>query len=232
MEKTLQLLRSKWREYLIEMIVIIVGILLAIALNNWNEERKNRQKEKVLIQQIHKEFLLNKKQMQHILEKNQEMLDKCDGIIQMFPISLDQPTLDSVAQYLFGIGKRATFNPTYEAIDALRSTSSFELISDLKLREELIKWTRLFEDYKEQELNSVIYHNNNFFQPFLSKHIPGTSRNFDDPRFDSSILRSIEFENKIIERSRKLVTVTNGHENMNNVITAIDQIIELTKPKN
>lgn len=232
MKKTIELLKSKWREYLIEIVVIIVGILLAIALNNWNEERKNRQKEKVLIKQIHKEFLLNKKQIQHVLEKNQEMIDKCDGIIQMFPLSLNQPTLDSVAQYLLGIGKRATFNPTYDTIDALRSTSSFELISDLKLRAELIKWTRLFEDYKEQELNSVIYHNNNFFQPFLSKHIPKTSRNFDDPRFDSSILRSIEFENIIIERSRKLVTVTNGHENMNNVITAIDQIVELTKPKN
>ncbi len=56
MSKTIKLLKTKWREYLIEMIVIIAGILLAIALNNWNEERKSRILEQNYLKGIQDDF--------------------------------------------------------------------------------------------------------------------------------------------------------------------------------
>ena len=56
MKKTIQLLQSKWREYLIELIVIIAGILLALALNNWNEDRKDRVVEKNYLKGIQADF--------------------------------------------------------------------------------------------------------------------------------------------------------------------------------
>ena len=89
MKKTIDLLRSKWREYLIEIAVIIIGIMLAIALNNWNEYRKDRQKEKQFLQQIHEEFLQNKKQLEVVIAYHREILSECDKIIQLFPIKVD-----------------------------------------------------------------------------------------------------------------------------------------------
>lgn len=49
------------RKYLIyaigEIALVVIGILIALQVNSWNQTRLDRKKEKLLLKEIHKEFL-------------------------------------------------------------------------------------------------------------------------------------------------------------------------------
>lgn len=70
MKKLLQTLSQKWPEYLLEILVLIIGIYGAFELENWNVERKNRQSEKVILQNLKKEMLANKAELAYTMERH------------------------------------------------------------------------------------------------------------------------------------------------------------------
>ncbi len=226
MKKTIDLLRSKWREYLIEIAVIIIGIMLAIALNNWNEYRKDRQKEKQFLQQIHEEFLQNKKQLEVVIAYHREILSECDKIIQLFPIKVDSVNLDSLGLYIRKSGRWTTFAPSQGTIDALISTSSFDVISDEQLRMLLLTWKGNVMDYFRNEQNTLD-RLNTIYNPYRLKNIfvPLT-----DSRMNLSVLQSFEFENQLRRRRADIVNLFRAAQ-LSKMPKDIEEIIFLTKNK-
>jgi len=227
MKKTIDLLRSKWREYLIEMAVIIIGILLAIALNNWNEYRKDRQKEKQFLQQIHNEFLQNKKQLEEVITFHREILNECEKIIQLFPIKVDSVNLDSLGLSIRKSGRWTTFDPSQGTIDALISTSSFDVISDKQLRMLLLTWKGNVKDYFRNEQNTLD-RLNTIYNPYRLKNIftPLT-----DSRMNLSVLQSFEFENQLRRRRADILNLLHHSAQLHKMQKDIEEIIFLTKPK-
>ncbi len=57
----------KYLRYAIgEIVLVVIGILIAFQINNWNEERKERIEEKNLLLELRSEFRANKEPWKHI----------------------------------------------------------------------------------------------------------------------------------------------------------------------
>ena len=53
---------GKYLKYAIgEILLVMIGILLALQVNNWNEKRRNKINEQFILNSLHQDFLHNKK---------------------------------------------------------------------------------------------------------------------------------------------------------------------------
>ena len=57
MKRIIETFKQKWPNYLLEVIVIACGILLAFGLNNWNDGRKRKQLEIEILKGIRSDLL-------------------------------------------------------------------------------------------------------------------------------------------------------------------------------
>lgn len=63
MKRTLKTLSEKWPEYLLEIIVLIIGIYGAFAVDNWNEDRKWKKETTKITKNLNDEFVKNEQEL-------------------------------------------------------------------------------------------------------------------------------------------------------------------------
>jgi hypothetical protein len=222
---------GKYFKYAIgEIILVMVGILLALQVNNWNQQRIAAQKEQLLLEALHNEFVENKSQLANVVSWHEKALVSTQYVISQFPIdpkTINLDTLDERMKYWY---RRYTFNPSQGVIRSLVNTSSFELITDTELRALLVSWEDVLADYQEdEEMASKI---------LMEQHVPEifshSSRRLGltDKRVNTDFLASYQFENIFIHRELHLKTIL-GQQNddgeLDRIKATIDRIIELSK---
>jgi len=223
---------GKYFKYAIgEIVLVVIGILIALSINNWNENRIKSNKETTILVNIHKEFKENKIQLEEKVKMHIREHKSCAKIISLFPItSKPEPVvLDSLSRYLWNSYGGYTFDPSQTSINALTSTSSFDIISNPELRNLLISWSDLVKDYQEDERYNKVFIMNHY-EVYISKHF-GWNFNFKDERNDFKALQSLEFEYLVKKKYDLLNWILYENYLLKKVQETLDKIIELSDPK-
>lgn len=126
---------GKYFKYAIgEIILVVIGILIALSINNWNEDRKAENNKQKLMLNLRQEFLTNKKTLEgHLigLHKNNSQLNK---VINYSAGTLDLP-IDSLKLYASKLFYPITLSILNSVQEEAISAGKFELLSDsLKLK--------------------------------------------------------------------------------------------------
>ncbi len=222
---------SKYLKYALgEIVLVMVGILLALQVSNWNQERIGKQKEQLLLNALHDEFMENKTQLDTVVSYHEKALKATQYMISQFPIDPETIDLDTLAKRTFYWGYRFTFNPSQGVIRSLVNTSSFDIISNEELRFLLVGWEDVLADYQEEEI--VAAEALRFqYGPAISQEV-SWRLSYDDERFDKYFLTSIPFENIFYQRENNLQDIFGnvaGNSELDRIRKTIDRIIELSK---
>lgn len=214
-----------------EIVLVMVGILLALQVSTWNQERQARKKEQVLLSALHEEFIANKAQLEDVLTYHRKAMNSTRSIMAEFPINPDSLDLDSFQTKTRHFFARHTFNPSQGIINSLVNTSSFDLISDGELRRLLVSWNDVLEDYQEEEIIAANMLNDQI-TPYIFSHLKWGR--LDDARVDLKEFGSLEYQNWVQMRYHNLKDILGDEEESSELTVirlTIDRIIELSASK-
>lgn len=160
---------QKWPEYLMEILVLIIGIYGAFALENWNEERKERVQEKVILNGLKEEFELNLKEVNRNIEANSKVINATVQMIILMQSEQRFENQEMIDTLLFRVNAFASFDCQTGFVDDVINSGKLSLIRDLDLRKKLSGLSSEIDNIGEDYLVRLEYYSYHIM-PFLSKY--------------------------------------------------------------
>jgi hypothetical protein len=129
---------GKYFKYAIgEIILVVIGILIALQINNWNEQRKDKVKEQILLKQLQEDYQSNLLQLEEKMATREKMLISAVQLLNAFDEPIEM-TRDSVIEDLATIRNDPTFDPIQSDIT---SSENLRLIQNDNLKRLLSNWS-------------------------------------------------------------------------------------------
>jgi hypothetical protein len=204
-------LGQKWPEYLLEILVITIGILGAFILNSWNQGREANKQLNVFYQHITENLTEDQRQLQELISFTNEVIDKSQKLVTSFQTS--ELNLEEATGSLGTLALEKNFNGSSSGMNALLNSGRIDLLP-VTLSFDLQKYYELSEDVVKRESMSngfiTDFYERKFFQEYADQFKAIEGYNIkevykNDPRpvklVDAeSFLADVEFETIIVIR--------------------------------
>ena len=136
-----------------EILLVVIGILLALQVNNWNEDRRFRTQQAGLLSDLSKDLEANLRELQIGYNMNSLLLDEYRGLMRAIKENQPaSPAIDSLCLHLENWHSPFFTRTAYESL----KNKGLEVITDDSLKERIIStyeksFVFLVEDYDRME---------------------------------------------------------------------------------
>lgn len=205
---------SRIKNYLLyalgEIVLVVLGILIALWINNTSQNYKLKQKEQGYLKGLETEFMISKQKLDTLIKINQESIDGAQQILSYMDegqssISEEEFSALLVTTFAFDIG----FNSNNSLLTEIINSGSLKDFSNQQLKLSLTNWLSTMEDIKKQE-NDQEDQRQAVFDLFRSENYSlrqvlqqaGALGNIQSksskPTQNLNLLNSTEFENSLL----------------------------------
>ncbi|MFD1314655.1 DUF6090 family protein [Namhaeicola litoreus] len=140
-----------------EIILVVIGILIALQVNNWNENRKMQQKRLVFLNSVKQDLTNDKIQLQKIIDYQTKKLALVNELKD--ELIADKKDFKQI-ETLFNIIQNTSNSTFFANTGAYSSTGSSGILEGLKPESLKIAITTLYERYYKRLIyNGEVYDN-------------------------------------------------------------------------
>ena len=172
---------SKYLKYAVgEIILVVIGILIALQINNWNENRKSRLKEKELEIALLSDFQETKTRLQETINKQQRHIKSSRRLIIGYENKQLMTIKDSLPYLMLdGFWAWERPEPVTKTYQSMISTGNIDLLTNTDLKQKLAEFhAELDSGFEDQEESmNLLDALNNKFAPYGFKLKSNIMRN-------------------------------------------------------
>ena len=153
---------NKFSKYLIyaigEIVLVVIGILIALSINNWNERRKNTLLEDQLIKNIVEDLRLDSIHINQSLNELSSQLSVVDNLIAQVLDDKENLNFDSTELVRFSSDFRPITQQNHaESVSNLKNESKREFLQNYFLKEDRVSDSFLeYEDIIHNQLRAYM----------------------------------------------------------------------------
>lgn len=224
---------GKYLKYAIgEIVLVVIGILIALSINNWNNNQQDKRTEQATLKALLSEFHDNRTSINNYLYDIKRLRTYGDTLKKLI-----DPEITSLSAYNVHrlIGEVATTTRSIVSTDALedaRASGRLNLLNNAEVRQAISKWSSKLKYLQAEEFDWAQEFSNHF-APYTNKWIQwenvdyilnkNDSIRYYESRFDKDprlMLQQPEFENimniqywrftRIERRTNELLQVTDN----------------------
>lgn len=136
-----------------EIVLVVIGILIALAIDNANEQGIKREKEQIYLMGLRDEFETSQTKLKELISFNRQSYEDSKKILVYMVDPENLPDEQELANLLYNaLAFDISFNPNNSLLMEMINSGSLKDISNPRLRILLTNWISNIEDISKQEM--------------------------------------------------------------------------------
>jgi len=131
-----------------EIVLVVIGILIALQINNWNENRKLQQQKDELLKSLEADANTTEKRLDFSIEMAHDIDQKLVRFLELLDNEERKIARDSLKAYGSVIFQVASFRPALAAYETALSTGNITLIKSDSLLAEYVQFKDNYDWFK------------------------------------------------------------------------------------
>jgi hypothetical protein len=219
-----------------EIILVVIGILIALQINNWNEKRKMKIAEQEMLNSLQKELETNKKNLLFYINKDEQQYKNGVFLLSLFSNNSDTIPTITIDRALGSLEETYTFEASDGIIKSIITSGKIDIIQNTELKSLITSFNGTVIN-ATQEVENVQKLLHNRLWPAIDGKINSSNRTRTFNGFDDFPKGSYTSDYKWFFNSKKIEdivsNITSWHKTIftdqKNLMQIIDTMLFLVK---
>ena len=190
-----------------EIVLVVIGILIALQINNWNQRNNELEQEKATARSLKLEFENNLEDLKGDIESIEAIKGAGELLLEYTGPDYVNGTLGSVDSLVAMTVRMSVWDPSLYTLSSIKNSGKLATMSSEDLKLKLIAWETFYanlEDWFDFYVNGGEHYFEYLQEVANGRNLNAGSRVISGksrfPRSNEDLLRNQTFENNLVDR--------------------------------
>jgi len=153
-----------------EIVLVVIGILIALQVNNWNQDRKSRNEGELIEHNIHEEFLQNQGMLLERIQLLENAFESGYTLLNLVGCETSEIAMHNIDSLFYFMFNTEDYLPSRNTVDDMLQSGRLNLINQ-ELSKQLLQWTRKMEQIISWREGQILWQNEHivtYLLPYIS----------------------------------------------------------------